>query len=417
MMKAPQIDSFRFHYRGQEYTLDKNSRTLLDRLYALLSAIAPCGEDERRTIWIRADRGTADDYGDYEMQLEDGEVTDRKEFEKNWLEDYPDEYYYYKLTTVQYRDWRTVVLNGETVIRINPEKTDPWGHDVSELLEWMISEVENVLDMLKRGVYNSYIREILPYKYRKGVITTKEYWKLYPEEEKEHYEKLSREECAELSKLLAEANDEDQYKPAGRIKQMTVNKYLWLSKIGYDANRLDGYETLSPLEMYKRYADGRDGGLLEIEPDSPEAFDSWFEIPDKWVIENPSHLWEAISGGSRTRMLFSVRKDEEGYYLTLSQNEYCCPQEAVRFYIALRKNNIPVYFYDAALIEKYLSGNGKTGVVPCYNEPWQYFYGGFKDKDVGEFINLPDEPCDELIKAVTWEEIPEVKLKEKEVSE
>lgn len=408
-MYAPQIDSFKFHYHREEYSLDKKSTKLLDRLYSLISEIEPCGDDERRTVWIRAARGNLDDYGDYEMLLADGEVKSREQFEENWRLDYPDEYYYYELTTLQYQDWRRVALNGEPVIQINPEKNG-WEHDISEYLEWMISEVENVLDLLKKGEYNRYIRETLPYKYRTGVIAAKEYWKLYPDAEARHFETLSREECAEFANLLAESMAENDGKPLGRIKEMTVNRYLEISKIGYDANKLEGYETKTPLEMYKRHADGRDGGLLKLDPDSPEAFEEWYNIPDKWVIENPSHLWEAIAGSSRTRLHLSVRKDENGYYFTLSQNEFCCPEEVVRFYIALRKNGIPVYIYDGVQIEKYLSGEGKIGIIPCFDESWEYFYGGFDDKDVGEFINLPDEPCDELIERITWEKIPAVRL-------
>ena len=408
-MNAPQIDSFMFHYHREEYSLDKKSTKLLDRLYALLSETEPCGGDERRSVWIRAARGTLDDYGDYDMLLEDGEVTSREQFEENWRLDYPDEYYYYELTTIQYMEWRTVTLNGEPVIRINPDKNG-WEHDISEYLEWMISEVENVLDLLKKGEYNRSIRETLPYKYRTGVISTKEYWKLYPDAEARHFETLSREECAEFARLLAEGAADIAKKPLGRYKEMTVNMYLEISKIGYDANKLEGYETKTPLEMYKRHADGRDGGLLQLDPDSPKAFEEWYNSPDKWVIENPSHLWEAIAGSSRTRLHFSVHRDEGGYFFTLSQNEFCCPEEVVRFYIALRKNGIPVYIYNGAQIEKYLSGNGKIGIIPCFDEPYEYFYGGFDDKDVGEFINLPEEPCNELIEKITWEKLPVVRL-------
>ena len=408
-MHAPQIDHFMHCYRREEYTLDKKSSKLLDRLYALLSEIEPCGSDERHKVWIRAERGTIDDFGDYEMMLEDGEVENREQFEEYWRQDYPDEYYYYELTTVRYKDWRTVALNGEPVIQINPEKKG-WEHDISEYIEWMISEVKIILDLLRKGEYNSYIRETLPYKFRTGVISAKEYWKLYPDAEARHFETLSREECAEFAKLLSENATDSGYKPSGRIREMTVNKYLEISKLGYDANKLEGYETKTPLEMYKRHADGRDGGLLNLDPDSPKAFDEWFDIPDKWVIENPSHLWEAIAGSSRTRLHLYMHKDEGGYFLSLAQNEFCCPEEAVRFYIALRKNGIPVYFYDGAQIDKYLSGNGKIGIIPCFEEPCEYFYGGFVDKDVGEFIHLPDEPCDELMERITWKKLPEVKL-------
>jgi hypothetical protein len=408
-MYAPQIDSFKFRYHREEYTLDKKSAGLLDRLYSLLSEIEPCGSDERRTVWIRAERGTLDDYGDYDELHEDGEVESREQFEKNWRLDYPDEYYYYELTTIQYQDWRRVFLNGEAVIQINPEKNG-WEHDISEYLEWMISEVENALDLLRKGEYNSYIRKTLPYKYRTGVIPAKEYWKLHPDAEARHFETFSREECAEFSKLLSESGADGDHKPLGRIKEMTVNKYLEISKLGYAANKLEGYETKTPLEMYKRHADGRDGGLLDLDPDSPKAFDEWYDTPDKLVIKNLSHLWEAIASSSGTRLHLYVRKDNEGYFLSLAQNVYCCPEEAARFYIVLRKNCIPVYIYSGALIEKYLSGNGKIGIIPCYKEPWEHFYGGFDDKDVGEFIKLPDDPRDELVERIMWEELPVVRL-------
>lgn len=410
-MKAPQIDGFKFRYHMEEYSIDEKSRKLLDQLYYLLSKIESCGDDERRTIWIRAERGTIEDYGDYEEQLEEGDVSNREQFEENWRFDYPDEYYYYQLTAVQYRDWRTVILNGEPVIRINPEKNG-WEHDISEFLEWLISEVKNVIEMLKNGEYNRYIREMLPYKYRTGTISTKEYWKIFPEEEIRHFNKMSRRECDDFKRYLEEDHTGDKDKPSGRIKEMTVNKYLRICKLGYNENKLDGFEILSPLEMYKRHADDRDGGFLTISPDSPEAFDKWYDLPnnDKWKIENPSHMWEVIEGSSRTRLHLHVYKDDGGYYLALAQNIFCCPQEAARFYIALRRNNIPVYIYGGNRIEKFLSGNGKIGIIPCFDEPYEYFYQGFEDRDVGNFVNLPEEKTDKLIPKVTWEEIPEVKL-------
>ena len=410
-MKAPQIDRFMFRYHMEEYSIDEKSRKLLDRLFLLLSEIEPCGDDEKHSVWIRAERGTIEDYGDYEELLEEGEVSNREQFVENWQLDYPDEYCYYRLTTVQYREWRTVTLNGEPVIRINPDKSG-WEHDISDFLEWLISEVENVLELLKRGEYNRFIREMLPYKYRTGTISAKEYWKIFPEEETKHFEKISRRECAEFKRYLDEDHADNKYKPRGRIKEMTVNKYLRICKLGYNENKMDGFEILSPLEMYKRHADDRDGGLLTISPVSPEAFDMWYDIPnnDKWKIENPSHMWEVIEGSSRTRLHLFVCKDDGGYYLALSQNPYCCPQEVARFYIALRRNNIPVHVYDGKRIEKFLSGNGKIGIIPCFDEPYEYYYQGFDDKDVGEFVNLPKENADKLIPKVTWEEIPEVKL-------
>jgi len=414
-MKAPQIDNFIFRYHGEEYNIDKKSQRLLDELYSVLSEIKPCGDDDRHILWIRAERGTIEDYGDFDTLLRDEEVSSREEFEDNWKRDYPDEYYYYRLTTVQYRNWRTVALNGEPVIQINPEKNGGWIHNISDFLNWLILEVKRVIEMLRKDEYNDYIQKTLPYKYRTGTVSMKEYWKLYPDAEKKHFDILSRSECDQFIRHLSEANDEEHYKPSGRFSEMTVNRYIELCRLGYNENKLEGYDFKASLEMYKRYADDRNGGMLTIDPDSPEEFDKWFELSteEKWEIENPSHMWEAIQGGSRTRLHLSVCKDERGYYLTLSQNEYCCPEYAVRFYNALRKKNTPVYIYDGAIIAKYISGEGKVGIIPCFDAPWEYYYGGFNDKDVGEFINLPiDDKTDDLIKMIEWDKIEVVQLAE-----
>jgi hypothetical protein len=174
---------------------------------------------------------------------------------------------------------------------------------------------------------------------------------------------------------------------------------------------------MTAFELYKRYADDRDGGLLTIDPESPVAFDEWYNLSheEKWKIENPTHMWEAIKGSSRTRVHLYVQRDEKGYYLSMSVNEYCCPEYGVKFFNALKREGVPITFYNGRLISEYLSGEGKVGIVPCFDSPSDYFYGGFADKDVGEFINLPDEKNENLIQKAQWEPLVEVRLNSEKV--
>ena len=67
------------------------------------------------------------------------------------------------------------------------------------------------------------------------------------------------------------------------------------------------------------------------------------------------------------------------------------------------------------MIFKLWNGEGKVGIVPCFDSPSDYFYGGFADKDVGEFINLPDEKYNDLIHKAQWEPLVEVRLKGKDM--
>ena len=54
----------------------------------------------------------------------------------------------------------------------------------------------------------------------------------------------------------------------------SFGKYYY-GTLGYAANNYEGLE-LSPRDQYFKHADGRDGGLGEIDPDSPEAFSDWY---------------------------------------------------------------------------------------------------------------------------------------------
>ena len=82
--------------------------------------------------------------------------------------------------------------------------------------------------------------------------------------------------------------------------------------LGYQANQYD-VSGLSPKEQYKKYADGRDEGLGEIDPDSPAAFAEWY------VGRRGGHPWEVCRGGNSTHVSLYVVKDQsDGYYLEVA---------------------------------------------------------------------------------------------------
>ena len=62
----------------------------LPDLFESIRPVSPVGEDEVRQIWIRAERGTIEDYGDFEEFREEGFVETRNEFEEHWRLEYPD---------------------------------------------------------------------------------------------------------------------------------------------------------------------------------------------------------------------------------------------------------------------------------------------------------------------------------------
>lgn len=199
-MKAPQIDRLIRSYEGGGQAIDEQSRKLLDQLFEKLNQIVPCGDDNRHDLWLEAPRGTIEDYGDYEYELENELVSNMAEFEANWKEDYPHDVSFYQLTTAEYNGYRNVILNGSVVIRYEPGETG--FYDLSKLLLWLIESVENTIFMLREGSYNDHIREALPYRYRTGVLPVKDYWDLLPEQRADHFQRISERECAEFDTLI-----------------------------------------------------------------------------------------------------------------------------------------------------------------------------------------------------------------------
>ena len=104
-MKAPRIDGFINRYHREQYALDEKSKELLRKLYSLIDLIEPCGDDDKHILWLREERGTIEDYGNLDELIEDGIVDNKEQFEECWAEEYPDEYCWYRLTTLKNNDY------------------------------------------------------------------------------------------------------------------------------------------------------------------------------------------------------------------------------------------------------------------------------------------------------------------------
>ena len=413
-MKAPQIDQMIQILCGGEMCLDNNSLQLISLILRELDQLSPCGDNQRHELWLEAERGQLEDYGDFEDWQDSAKTLTREQFQDEWESSCPaDTKYFFKLTTVQYMEYHSLFLNDHLIISVEPDRKG-CQFDISDFLTWILDGVRNVVRMVKEGTYLSYLETNLPYRYRTGTMPLPVYWELYPKEKAYHFRRISEKDCMEFNRILSESDDV----PRDRIKEMTVNKYLNFCMLGYRANNLEGCNDKTTLEMYRRYADDRDGGLLTIEPDSAKAFDRWYGLSreEKWEIKNASHAWEVIRGSSRTRIHMFVHKDEPGYYLSLSANEYCCPEYAVWFYIALMKNGIPVEFQGGRKIADYLCGRCKVAFIPVYDCGSDFYYSGMDDPEVMHFVHLPKEKMDEAIKKAAWYPIQRLFFK-KEISE
>lgn len=408
-LSTPKIENYiRFldHQRntgfGSQFTYDDKTYILLDELFDLLSHIEPSKEGRTRELWLTAHRGPIEDFGDYEELLAEGEVQNREEFENLWKAEFPDEVSWYHFSAVEDKSfgYRSIFLGHRMVLEEDQRLPKSFPADVSEFAQWLVDSVHAVLNELDAGTYNDRIRKSLPAQHRTGTITRGELWDIFPDRREEFFQDLS---LQDINAFVANAVKQTSSN-IGRLSTLTANDFYLYCTMGYAANHYDGGD-LSPKEQYFHHADGRDDGLCDITPDSPAAFDAWYQDSSRLG----GHPWEVCRGGNSTHIDLYVFRDEGGYYLCVAGNAWSRTVEAVKFFLALYRAGVPVCIRDADILTARLTEQEKVGIVPKGIYP-VYCQSLFPDEKVIDFINFPDWKTEQVEQHCVWQEIPEVRL-------
>jgi len=396
---APQMDRLLSIYQNRNLNPEGyhiKTKEKLEELYILLDKIKSVDEtDEIKILYFSVEKGTIDKYGDYEEVKEDYGISSYKEFEKYFNEEYPDDIYWYRLVAAKYKNYITLSINNKNIINANLDEEGFEDIQFEALIDFLIYKVSNCIKMLEDNTYNDYISKNLSYKNRFGVIKRIDYWKLYPEVKERLLEDITEEEINEFIENAEE-------KTTNRIENMTSGKYFECVRLAYQNNNYD-LGTLSDKELYLKYADGRDEGLTDINLDSKEEFDDWYNNKDKFG----GHPWEIMRGHSFYRVNLYISHDDKGYYLRLDGNKILRKIEIAKIYLSLTKNNIPIEIYDVDIIKKALTGEDYIGIVPSYIAP-VYCGSYFKKYKPLEFIHIHD---DKILDYIKWEDIEKVYLK------
>lgn len=154
---------------------------------------------------------------------------------------------------------------------------------------------------------------------------------------------------------------------------MSANDFFEYCKIAYiasarDENPID--KKLSGKEMYKRYADGRHEGLLDINSKSKKEFGSWIDgtHPKR---STGGHPWEIKRGGNTTHIDLSVyRPSYEGhekFKIELRGASIGRLKETIQMFLAIQETGRPISIADPEGIRRRLLGQDNIGIVPSYN--------------------------------------------------
>ena len=331
------IDSFaHVHYR------DVNNRTgynlqsykLIDEFFECITSNIKPARNGVYTIWLRAERSTLKEFASYHVPDEE-EIDD--DIIQWWKDKYPNETVVYELTAIYDRetDYKAIDLNNTFVVEYDKRKECDFCYDIQDLMEWIIKETRHsVLDLMV-GTYQSEFEKIIPKRLRTGTIVRKDYWDIFPDRRDKFYSDLSQDEKDEFISF-ASAQPDRTHKYTQRIPNMTANLFFEACSLGYAANNYD-IEGLSPLRQYKKFADGRDEGLMEIDADSPLEFCKWYASEDR----RGGHPWEVMRGGNSTHVQLTVRLDSKGFWFTLSGKSMVRSIETIKFYNALCRNDKP----------------------------------------------------------------------------
>lgn len=159
-LKAPQVDRYLWWLGQMDYQkydhaskYDARSYELLDELFELLKNIKTLEGSSAWKFWIRAERGTIEDYGDYEEMFDCGEVENHEDYLNRWKTEYPDETEWYEFQALDEKTigYKAIFVRHKFVIVLDSRKPMVgYEYDISEFSQWLVDAVKEVISELKR---------------------------------------------------------------------------------------------------------------------------------------------------------------------------------------------------------------------------------------------------------------------------
>ena len=267
--------------------------------------------------------------------------------------------------------------------------------------------------------YHGELLRSIPPTLRYGLLPRSFVRDLLPEWQPFHKE-LTPSETTRMIDLCERADEEP-------LKTMTTGRFFEYCRVAYGANPASfdwAGESIntnaSGIELYSRYADGRDDGLKKIDPDSADAFLAWYCSP-----RLGGHPWEIYRGGNSTHIDLAIVKDtktesETGWRILLSAFSSTRLVETCRIALALEAAGLPFVLDHKDSYLWRLRGTDMVGILPeevdlryGYHEFPEQFkvadairFEWFRDERTGRQIR----PWREIAAAATWLPIPELRI-------
>ena len=180
------------------------------------------------------------------------------------------------------------------------------------------------------------------------------------------------------------------------VSSMTASDYFRYCRIAYAAGKRKEEtvdDSLSGREMYKRYADGRHEGLLDIDPSSKQEFADWIDgvHPKRG---GGGHPWEIKRGGNTTHIDLTVSRSssyrKEGFRVELRGESIGRMVETIRMFLAIREARIPISIVAPEGVRKRLLAQDNIGIIPSYASLHRANQHFSQDEDVFDVMHYDD---------------------------
>ena len=267
-LTQPKIDGYiswlrrNDHFGMTSCIYDDKSQKLLDELFELLEQVAPESPNGVRTLWLRAERGSIEDFGNAAEEIAEGNYDSEEEFVNAWKSWFPEDVKWYHFQAVEDKaeGYRAVAVRHSYVI-VQDKRREPagWLCEIPEFVQWLVDGVRGCIEMLKAGTYNDFVRENLPSQHRTGTIRHRNFGNVWPDARTDFFKDISLADIAEFIEK-ASAQEENYTAMKERLPAITANDFFCFCAMGYAKNKYDGCGK-TPKEQYYLHADGRDDGL------------------------------------------------------------------------------------------------------------------------------------------------------------
>lgn len=376
---------------------------LCDLYQYIESHFDPC--DGLYEFYIKVDKGCFEDnYSAVEIEDMEAWGTTVQEAEEMFNNKYPDSEIIQHVTIIKHpNNWFVLALNDDKIIQINPDTID-WGHDLCPLIDFLIEELKVVHDLQMHTLYDKEVIQKINLNQRFGTVKAKYVYTFDPQIRDSIFDQITDKEFKEFTDIINNPNPP--------MPHINLSMYLSACNAGYLANRPYNkqYERAnadkSPKDNYRRIADGRDDGMLDLNIDSYNEFEQWlhsseirighpFEIVTSMDIMNSIHLYPY--------------KDDDGYSYILSCRQWSRTSEIIRFAIAIQKLGYAIRINNYQTILKRYHGETIIGISPnhIYGYRANPYFEDINDYDfaINYDILIQDksqEDIDVLFSHVTW---------------